>query len=234
LQEYALNPKALHAKPKRIHWFILMNDLAYDLERETEEPQLVAYSRRELQGLARRQAEVDAALASLQPPNRRDLQSWMPVFPDTALRLFTSWFRPEPFRAIESAPELRLISPAAIDAFASLLSEGAEIAREHEVNLDFIFIPDSWSRTKAHGPATRALVQTLKERLEAKGLRLLDPQVEEELQSSPNGESPFAIYAALEGYYGHFNTEGYRRFAAFVARKETQGPAQIPGPTLRR
>lgn len=198
LQEYALP-----AKPKRIIWYLLANDFLYDIERELGEPLLLQYLDGKTQGLLSRDKEIGETLASLgagQPPPA-PAELYFPALLTTALfRLSGS----EPTRAFD---EGKNFNPKFLSAYAAILGQAKKMAG---VPVDFIFVPDSWLFTSKDGPALRALVAELKVHLKKEGIELHDPMPLYEKEG-------FANFAALDGYYGHYNEEGFKLLSDFSA-----------------
>ena len=201
---------ALPQHPKRVLWFILANDILYDLERELHQPVLQDYRWSKLQGLKARQHEID----QLWLDKEADQPFLLPFslkLPSALLRLYTKVFRPQPVRPLEYAMQDILISQKHIQLFAETLAYGQRQAKAQGVEVQFIFIPDSWVFAKAEGGEVRKTIARVKTALFNEGISLLDPTPEFDATNHPLGE-----YAALEGYYGHFTAEGFYRFARFV------------------
>jgi hypothetical protein len=197
LQEYALP-----TKPKRIVWFLLANDFLYDIERELGEARLLRYLDGKTQGLLSREPEIEKTLSSLgadqPPPAPADL--YFPTLLTSALfRLGQS----QPTREFDDAEKF---NPKLLSAYAAILGQAQKMAG---VPVDFIFVPDSWLFTKKDGPALRALVKELKVHLKKEGIELHDPMPLYE-------KDGFANFAALDGYYGHYNERGFRLLADFT------------------
>lgn len=209
LQEYALP-----AKPKRILWFVLANDFLFDIERELGEPRLLPYLDGKTQGLLSRGPEIEKTLVGLgadQPPPAPE-ELYFPSLLTTALFRLT---RPQPTRAFEDAKDF---NPKLLSAYAAILGQAK---KSSPVPIDFVFVPDSWMFTKKDGPALRALVAELKVHLKKEGIELHDPMPLFE-------KDGFANFAALDGYYGHYNERGFRLLADF-----TRGLITNPGLSAR-
>ena len=218
LREYALKGSR---RPGKIVWFLLANDLLYDIERELSQPKLVDYLDGKIQSLADRQQEVDARLAELgarRPAPRRPLLS-PPVFPETLSRWMFALLTPQPTRALTEGDPEREIPRRNAALFAEILASGAKAGREAGSDVEFVLIPDSWFFTERYGARVRGLVASLKSEMSSRGLTLHDPTAE--LDASGR---PLANYVALDGYYGHFSERGSNLFAKWLTSGVPLGP----------
>jgi len=207
LREYAL----FH-RPKRILWFILANDFLFDLERELNHPVLAGYFEGNIQDLWHRQPEIDekiSSLGGLREPPRRQRNLLLPSLITTELY---RWLRPDPTRPLEEGKPGDF-KRENLKTFAGILAQAKLVAEKNKIKVDFIFIPDSWIFTRAEGPLLRSLISDLKKELKEKGVELLDPTVEFE-----EAGEPLRRFAALDGYYGHYNKSGFRLLAQQVEK----------------
>lgn len=197
MQEYALP-----MRPKRIVWFLLANDFLYDIERELGEARLLAYLDGKTQNLISRGEEIEKTLTALGAEEASPSPGGL-YFPTLLTSTLFGLFGSEPTRAFT---EGRNFNSKHLSAYAAILGQAKKIAG---VPLDFIFVPDSWLFTKEEGPALRALVAEMKTLLKKEGIELHDP--------TPLFEKGgLANFAALDGYYGHYNEEGFRLLADFT------------------
>jgi hypothetical protein len=205
MQEYALPQR-----PKRILWFLLANDFLYDLNRELRQPRLAAYFHGQKQSLMARQQEVNRLLSQLGAGRPPAADPELLHFPSLVTAALFGWFRPEPTRSIEEGRPADF-RPSDMEVFAEILAKGNALAQAQGVPVDFIFIPDSWVFSRSEGAKVRKLVGLLRAKLAERGIELNDPTTNFDREGRP-----FRQFAAIDGYYGHFNPSGFRLLAGFV------------------
>lgn len=184
---------------RTIFWTVLLNDVLYDLERELGDPRLRGYFRGEIQGLAARSEELTRGWRAFRARATAAPATGL-LLPDELLRIYQGFFRGPPTRASDREYELR---SADLKTYLKIVARARARAEERGYRFRVVFIPEaSLFFDQRRAEQARLLVAGL-------GPEVIDLTP---VLAAAAGR-PQDYYAAMPGYYGHFNGAGFALMA---------------------
>lgn len=196
---------------RTIFWTVLLNDVLYDIERELGDTRLRGYFRGDSQGLAARTEDIARGWKKYRADETpTESAGWR--LPDFLLVTYLRWFRAPPTRAADREYELRA---ADLTTFEKILARARSEAVARGYRFRVVFIPESgifFDSKRAE--QARSIVGVL-------GADVID--MTKVIVAA--GGKPQDFYAAMPGYYGHFNGAGFALLARALQESLEQSTA---------
>lgn len=193
-------------KPKKVFWVYIANDLYMDLNLESESSILMDYLDSKSQNLIGRQTEMDQQLKKYLNSSKAN-QETSSSFRQSLHHLVNR------LRAPQTHPQSDLLHYSKVNwiLYHKILKTAADLTRSWQGEFYFVILPNGEMLLPENKEASARLQSRLKAaafRAGAQVLNLYDNFIEL--------ENPLQYFENLEGRYGHFTVEGYKKASQFL------------------